>query len=37
MGLGREIKSAVIPIRTGSIAASSDSTITALHIGVTPG
>ena len=31
MGLGREIKSAVIPIRTGSIAASSDSTRTALH------
>ena len=31
MGLGREIRSAVIPIRTGSIAASRDSAITALH------
>ncbi len=30
MGLGREIKSAVIPIRTGSIAASRDSARTAL-------
>src|ERR1700757_229103 len=36
MGLGREIKSAVIPIRTGSIAASSDTAMTALHI-VYPG
>ena len=32
MGRGREIKSATIPIRTGSIAAISDSTRTALHI-----
>jgi hypothetical protein len=36
MGLGREMSSAVIPIRTGSIAASSDSTRTALDIGAYP-
>jgi hypothetical protein len=32
MGRGREIKRAAIPIRTGSIAATSASRRTALHI-----
>jgi hypothetical protein len=32
MGRGREIKSAVIPIRTGSIATNTDRTKTALDI-----
>ena len=32
MGRGREIKSATMPIRTGSIAAKADSTRTGLHI-----